>query len=157
MKQHIVGRVAFSLLAASVLCLIPAGVASASGGSSADAKFCQKGGWESLVTPPGQTFASQGSCVSYATMGGAALGVSASVANGSVTYAVSGFGLMPNALWSLTVNSPSTPSESLSLSVGASGTISGFSLAELCGAGSSAFASVKVPAIITPTVNSPCG
>jgi len=39
-------------------------------GNSANAKKCQKGGWQSLVTSGGTSFASEEACTSYAAMGG---------------------------------------------------------------------------------------
>src|SRR5262245_1573267 len=58
-----------------VLCAVFAltvGVATANagGGNSADAKLCQKGGWQSLFTATGGSFASEEACVSYAAQGG---------------------------------------------------------------------------------------
>jgi hypothetical protein len=58
-----------------VLCAVFAltvGVATATagGGNSANAKLCQKNGWQSLVTSTGETFASEEACVSYAAKGG---------------------------------------------------------------------------------------
>ena len=53
---------------------IAAGPASAKGGgNSANAKLCQKGGWQSLFTSTGGTFASQDECVSYGAQGGTIL------------------------------------------------------------------------------------
>ena len=53
---------------------IAAGPASAKGGgNSANAKLCQKGGWQSLFTATGGTFASQDECVSYGAQGGTIL------------------------------------------------------------------------------------
>src|SRR5262245_36746128 len=58
-----------------VLCAVLAltvGVATANagGGNSADAKLCQKGGWQHLFTATGGSFASEEACVSYAAQGG---------------------------------------------------------------------------------------
>ena len=44
--------------------------ANAGGGNSANAKLCQKGGWQSLFTETGGSFASEEACVSYAAQGG---------------------------------------------------------------------------------------
>jgi hypothetical protein len=41
-----------------------------SGGNSANAKLCQKGGWQYYVTADGATFANQDDCVSYGAHGG---------------------------------------------------------------------------------------
>ena len=53
-----------------VLALAGAGSAFAGGGNSANAKLCQKGGWETWVRADQTTFANQGACVSYAAQGG---------------------------------------------------------------------------------------
>jgi hypothetical protein len=42
----------------------------ASGGNSANAKLCQKGGWENLVSSTGTAFTSEEACTSYAARGG---------------------------------------------------------------------------------------
>ena len=44
--------------------------ATAGGGNSANAKLCQKGGWQMLVRADGSSFDSQADCVSYAAQGG---------------------------------------------------------------------------------------
>jgi hypothetical protein len=68
------GRLKWLLLAgalALVVAAIAAGPALAKGGgNSANAKLCQNGGWQSLFTATGGTFADQGECVSYAAQGG---------------------------------------------------------------------------------------
>ena len=51
-------------------CLAVSGVALAGGGNSANAKKCQKGGWQTLQTSTGGTFANQDECVSYGAQGG---------------------------------------------------------------------------------------
>ena len=70
MKHFTIGRIGLALLATTVVCLSQAAVASAGGGNSANAKLCQKGGWQTLVRADGSPFASQGDCVSYAAQGG---------------------------------------------------------------------------------------
>ena len=45
----------------------------AKGGNNDNAKLCQKGGWQSLFTATGGTFASQDECVSYGAQGGTIL------------------------------------------------------------------------------------
>ncbi len=40
-----------------------------SGGNSANAKRCQKGGWQTLYTSDGRAFTSEEACVSYAAQG----------------------------------------------------------------------------------------
>jgi hypothetical protein len=46
------------------------GVATASGGNSANAKVCQKNGWNTFLTSTGQPFVSEEACVSYGARGG---------------------------------------------------------------------------------------
>jgi hypothetical protein len=58
-----------------VLCVVLAlavgfATATAGGGNSANAKLCQKGGWQNWVRTDGSAFKNQGSCVSYAAQGG---------------------------------------------------------------------------------------
>ncbi len=54
---------------AVVLCTTAAGALA--GGNSANAKLCQKTGWQGFVTAEGAPFANGGLCVSYAAQGGA--------------------------------------------------------------------------------------
>jgi hypothetical protein len=49
---------------------LAAPVAVTAQGNSANAKLCQKGGWQDLQTDQGEPFASQDACVSYAAQGG---------------------------------------------------------------------------------------
>ena len=154
MNQRIIQRAALAVLAVSVLCFSQVAAASASDSNAVIAKMCQKDGWKSLLTTSGG-FASDAACVSYGANGGGAFGVTASVANGIVTYTVSGFGLGPTATWNLVFDS-NKPEESITFGVGPSGTVV-FSERDFCGDGSSASASVTSPAITTPTVDSPCG
>jgi len=57
------------------LCALTVGVATAyaGGGNSANAKLCQKGGWQTLVRSEGGSFASEQDCVAYAAKGGSLL------------------------------------------------------------------------------------
>jgi hypothetical protein len=70
MMHFSLGRAALALLATAVLCLSQAAVASAAGGSSANAKLCQKDGWQTVFRADGSRFANEGDCVSYAAHGG---------------------------------------------------------------------------------------
>jgi hypothetical protein len=60
-------------LTVSALVVGVSAAAAATGGSSANAKLCQNGGWRDLVTSTGAAFASEGDCFSYAAHGGAPL------------------------------------------------------------------------------------
>jgi hypothetical protein len=50
--------------------IVVSGTALAGGGNSANAKKCQKNGWQTLVTSTGATFASEEECTSYGAQGG---------------------------------------------------------------------------------------
>src|SRR5262245_48900035 len=61
------------LLATAVALAVGVAAAMAAGqggGNSANAKLCQKGGWQKLGTSDGQGFANEEACVSYAAKGG---------------------------------------------------------------------------------------
>jgi hypothetical protein len=60
-------------LTASVLVVGVSAAAAATGGTLANAKLCQKGGWRGLVTSTGAGFASEVDCISYAAHGGTPL------------------------------------------------------------------------------------
>ena len=60
-------------LTVSVLAVGESAAAAATGGSWANAKLCQKGGWRDLVTSTGAGFASEADCVFYAAHGGTPL------------------------------------------------------------------------------------
>jgi hypothetical protein len=49
----------------TLACLVVSGPALAEGGNSANAKLCQKGGWQDLQSSSGGSFANQDECVSY--------------------------------------------------------------------------------------------
>jgi hypothetical protein len=64
--------VALALLATLATALVFAGGAlAAKGGNSANAKLCQKGGWQTLMDSSANAFASEDECVSYGAQGGA--------------------------------------------------------------------------------------
>jgi hypothetical protein len=64
--------VALAFLATLVAALVfAAGALAANGGNSANAKLCQKGGWQTLMDSSAEPFASDGRCVSYGAQGGA--------------------------------------------------------------------------------------
>ena len=57
-------------VAASALVVGVSAAGAAKGGNSANAKLCQKGGWQDLVGSQEQSFASEEECVSHAAQGG---------------------------------------------------------------------------------------
>ena len=66
----------FGAVSAALL-FAASGTALAGGGNSANAKKCQKDGWQTLVTSTGATFAGEEECTSYAAHGGALFPLSA--------------------------------------------------------------------------------
>ena len=69
-----VGRGLRSLLrwrGLSLAVAVAPGLAGKTGPNNTNAKQCQKGGWESLTTDTGGSFANEQACVSYAAQGGA--------------------------------------------------------------------------------------
>lgn len=70
MKRFTIGRLGFALLATAVVGLGQVPAASASRGNSANAKLCQKGGWQTLLRSDGSSFANEEACDSYAARGG---------------------------------------------------------------------------------------
>jgi hypothetical protein len=57
-------------VAAIALLGVSAAQAKGPGGNSANAKLCQKGGWQTMVGADGTAFASEQECVSFAAQGG---------------------------------------------------------------------------------------
>lgn len=66
-------KVLFVLCAALALTVGVATATAGNGGNSANAKLCQKDGWQTLYTSSGATFANQDDCVSYGAEGGTLL------------------------------------------------------------------------------------
>src|SRR5918998_306241 len=62
-------RIARLFLTCAALALT-AGADAKNGGNSANAKQCQKGGWQNLMGSDGTTFASEQECVAFAAKGG---------------------------------------------------------------------------------------
>ncbi len=74
-------------MATTVVCAaiaLTAGLATATagGGNSANAKKCQKNGWQTLVTSTGAAFTSEEQCTSYAAQGGAVYSATPCLNNG---------------------------------------------------------------------------
>jgi hypothetical protein len=65
-------RVGFTFLAALAITLVVAsGALAAGGGNSANAKLCQKGGWQTLMDSSARAFSDEDACVAYGGHGGA--------------------------------------------------------------------------------------
>jgi hypothetical protein len=168
MKQHIIARAALALLAASVFGLSQVAVASADGGNSANAKLCQKGGWQTLYnSATGAGFSSEGACVSYGAKGGeySSLKWTATVGSGSVTMSLSGFGLEPGSEYDYSGSESFDDTGIRFIGFGyvsADGTISGPSSASItapCGhnLSVSATATIAGGTSISTGSSSPCG
>jgi hypothetical protein len=75
-KKIAVARLVVVSLAAGLLlaAVSVSGTAlAAGGGNAANAKMCQKDGWQALVTSAGKSFANEEACASYAARGGTLL------------------------------------------------------------------------------------
>lgn len=57
------------LFACVMLLFVSAAFAANDGGNSLNAKSCQKGGWQALITSTGSTFSNAGDCTSYGARG----------------------------------------------------------------------------------------
>ena len=67
------GIVVIGALAVAVSVVGAGPAVAAKGGNSANAKLCQKGGWQNLFQSDGSRFASEGDCMSYGAHGGTIL------------------------------------------------------------------------------------
>jgi len=77
-RRRLLAALSAALLAGA-LAAVPAG---ASGGNSANAKLCQKGGWQTAQSNNGSGFASNDDCTSYAASGGVLFAPALSVTSG---------------------------------------------------------------------------
>jgi hypothetical protein len=68
-KHRLIATAALAVCTAAALTFGIA-TATAGGGNSANAKLCQKNGWQTLVTATGDTFQNAGECTDYAADGG---------------------------------------------------------------------------------------
>jgi hypothetical protein len=62
--------VAVTVACAAIALTVGIATATAGGGNSANAKKCQKSGWQTLVTSTGATFSTEEDCTSYGAGGG---------------------------------------------------------------------------------------
>jgi hypothetical protein len=104
--------VAFGVLTSVVSALaLSGGAFAAKGGNSANAKLCQKGGWQHLMDASGSAFASQDQCVGYGASGGAIYALARievtatdpQPAPDGFSVSTSGFGLEPTTLVTTTI------------------------------------------------------
>jgi len=98
--------VALALLATLVSALVFAGGSlAANGGNAANAKLCQKDGWQALMDSAAAPFSSEGQCVNYGAHGGAIYArasieveLCASQPFDGICVSTSGFGLKPTTV-----------------------------------------------------------
>jgi hypothetical protein len=68
--RHLILLTMATVVCAAIALTAGLATANAGGGNSANAKKCQKNGWQTLVTSTGATFTSEEQCTSYAGQGG---------------------------------------------------------------------------------------
>jgi hypothetical protein len=98
--------IVLALLATLTAALVFAGGAlAAKGGNSANARLCQKGGWQALMDSSARSFPNQGACVSYGAHGGAIYALArlevelcANQPFDGICVSTSGFGLEPTTI-----------------------------------------------------------
>jgi hypothetical protein len=105
--MHHTTKTKASLMLALVATLVAAlavtgGALAGNGGNSANAKLCQKGGWETLMDASANAFPNQDACVSYGAHGGAIYALArlhvepcATQPADGLCVSTSGFGLAP--------------------------------------------------------------
>ena len=69
-RKHLSFLTATAVVVVCTALTVGIATATAGGGNSANAKLCQKNGWQTLVTATGDTFQSVDECTSYAARGG---------------------------------------------------------------------------------------
>ncbi len=124
---------ALAFLATLVSALVFAGGAlAAKGGNSANAKLCQKGGWQTLMDASANSFPSQDECVSYGAQGGAIYALArlnvercADQPFDGLCISTSGFGLAPTTFVTTPLLKNGTPAMTEFLIVQADGTVNG--------------------------------
>jgi hypothetical protein len=121
------------LVIALVAALVVAGGALADrGGNAANAKLCQKGGWQKLMSSSATPFANQDECVGYGAHGGAIYTLArlhvepcASQPFDGLCVSTSGFGLAPTTFVTTPLLKNGTAVTTEFLIVQADGTVSG--------------------------------
>jgi hypothetical protein len=130
--------VTLALVATLVAALVVAGGALAGGGNSANAKLCQKGGWQTLMDSSANTFANQDECVGYGAHGGAIYALArlhveacdTQPADG-LCVSTSGFGLAPTTFVTTPLLMNGTAVTTEFLVVQADGTVNGSPFAHI--------------------------
>jgi hypothetical protein len=69
-RKHLSFLTATAVVVVCTALTVGIATATAGGGNSANAKLCQKNGWQTLATATGDTFQSADECTSYAARGG---------------------------------------------------------------------------------------
>jgi hypothetical protein len=157
---------AVALVATLVAALLVSGSALADrGGNAANAKLCQKGGWQKVMSSSAASFTNQDECVSYGAHGGAIYALArlqvepcASQAFDGLCVSTSGFGLAPTTFVTTPLLKNGTAVTTEFLIVQANGTVSGSPVAHFeapCVAGnvySATATGISADSLSTPTV-----
>jgi hypothetical protein len=126
--------VGFVVIASVVSALaLSGGALAAKGGNSANAKLCQKGGWQNLMDANGAAFTNQDQCVGYGAGGGAIYALAQievtatdpQPAPDGFSVSTSGFGLEPTTLVTTTILKNDSLEKFESLFVDAKGEVNG--------------------------------
>jgi hypothetical protein len=106
------------------------GAVGASGGNSANAKLCKKGGWVSLMDSSGAPFGGQGQCVSYGAHDGVIYGLAtitvelcANQPSDGICVNTTGSGLQPGSAMITTLDKNGAFLQFSSINVPASGDV----------------------------------
>jgi hypothetical protein len=133
-KKSILGLALLAALATSLV--FAGGALAAKAGNSANAKLCQKAGWQTVMDSSAASFSSEDACVSYGAHGGAIYALAslevepcASQPFDGLCVSTSGFGLAPTTFVTTPLLKNGSAVTSEFLIVQADGTVSGLPFA----------------------------
>jgi hypothetical protein len=129
-KKSMLGLALLAALASSLV--FAAGALAAKGGNSANAKLCQKAGWQTVMDSSAASFSSEDACVSYGAHGGAIYTLASLEVEPCATQpfdglcvSTSGFGLAPTTFVTTPLLKNGAAVTTEFLIVQANGTVSG--------------------------------
>jgi hypothetical protein len=136
--MHHTKKAAGCVLALVAALAITGGALAGNGGNSANAKLCQKGGWQTLMDSSATGFTNQDACVSYGAHGGAIYALArlhveacgTQPADG-LCVSTSGFGLAPTTFVTTPLLMNGTAVTTEFLVVPANGTVNGSPFAHI--------------------------
>jgi hypothetical protein len=136
--HHTKKKAAGFVLALVAALAITGSALAGNGGNSANAKLCQKGGWQTLMDSSANAFANQDECVGYGAHGGAIYALArlhveacdTQPADG-LCVSTSGFGLAPTTLVTTPLLMNGTAVTTEFLVVQADGTVNGSPFAHI--------------------------